>query len=82
MGTCKQEVGPRSYLVQCRSKIYPCYCQQLRTTPREKVYRYPLGTCMIYTEAEDTSDEDKDIENPVDLGSTIANGDTASSNKE
>ena len=76
MGTCKQEMGSRSYLVQCRSKLYPCYHQ---TTPEKKFENIHWESD---TEAEDTSDKDEDIENPVDLGSTIANGNTASSNNK
>ena len=76
LGTCKQEVGPRSYLVECGGKTYRCNHQHLKTTPEEK-------STMTHwepdTEADNTSGEGEHIENPVDFESTIANTDTTSS---
>ena len=65
LGTCKQEVGPRSYLVECGGKIYRRNRQHLRT---------PTSTHWEPdTEVDDTSSEGDDIERAGDLGSTVSN---------
>ena len=76
LGTCKQEVGPGSYLVKCRGKTYRHNRQHLRTTPEKKSTNTHWEPD---TEADDTSGEGEHLENPVDFGNTIANTDNTSS---
>ena len=65
LGTCKQEVGSRSYLVECRGKIII-----LPQSPTPRTISDKKSTNTHWepdTEAEDTSSEGEDIENPIDL---------------
>ena len=59
LGTWKQEVGPRSYLVECGGKLYRHNRHHLRTTPERK---FTNTHWEPNAEADDTSGEGEDIE--------------------
>ena len=79
LGMCKEEVGPRSYLVECGGRTYRQNCQHLRTT-QEKL---PITTQSTPdAEIEDTVSESGDADKPMDLESSISSGDSTPSNND